>query len=113
MTLIERETLDSGRWDERAQRARAARLAAASGEGNLAAAAFEPPNNVATTEFAATAPLRKDEARLIAAAKQGRQQLEELFARDAAELPDEDGAPVRPEPERVTAGSRDDRRSGD
>ena len=40
-------------------------------------------------------------------------ELEELFARDAAELPDEDGAPVRPEPERVTAGSRDDRRSGD
>jgi monovalent cation:proton antiporter-2 (CPA2) family protein len=34
-------------------------------------------------------------------------ELEELFARDVAELPDEDGAPVRPEPERVGADSRD------
>ena len=35
-------------------------------------------HNVA--QLAAIAPHRKDEARLIAAARQGRQQLEELFA---------------------------------
>ncbi len=40
-------------------------------------------------------------------------ELEELFARDVAELPDEDGAPVRQEPEPVSAGSRDDRESDD
>jgi len=40
-------------------------------------------------------------------------ELEELFARDVAELPDEDGAPVRQEPEPVSAGSRDDRGSDD
>jgi glutathione-regulated potassium-efflux system protein KefB len=34
-------------------------------------------------------------------------ELEELFARDVAELSDEDGAAVRPEPERVGADSRD------
>jgi glutathione-regulated potassium-efflux system protein KefB len=37
-------------------------------------------------------------------------ELEELFARDVAELPDDDGVPRRPEPERVGAGSEDDRR---
>ena len=38
-------------------------------------------------------------------------ELEELFARDVAELPDEDGAPRRQEPEKVSAGPRDDRGS--
>jgi hypothetical protein len=35
-------------------------------------------------------------------------ELEELFARDAAELPGDDGAPPR-QPERVSVGPRDDR----
>jgi glutathione-regulated potassium-efflux system ancillary protein KefC len=36
-------------------------------------------------QLAKMAPHRKDEAKLIAAAKQGRQQLEELFAQERAE----------------------------
>jgi monovalent cation:proton antiporter-2 (CPA2) family protein len=37
-------------------------------------------------------------------------ELEELFARDVAELPDEDGIAQKREPERVSAGPSDDRR---
>ena len=78
--LIERETLDS---------------ALRSGRSVLELAGFEPhqarnlalrfrKHSVAQLEL--LRPHRKDEAKLIAAAKQGRQQLEELFAqeRDAA-----------------------------
>jgi len=74
VTLIERETLDSALMSARSalevlgwQPHRARNLALRFRRHNVA-------------QLAATAPLRKDEARLIAAAKQGRQQLEELFA---------------------------------
>jgi glutathione-regulated potassium-efflux system ancillary protein KefC len=74
VTLIERETLDSALMSARSalellgwQPHRARNLALRFRRHNVA-------------QLAATAPHRKDEARLIAAAKQGRQQLEELFA---------------------------------
>ena len=74
MTLIERETLDSALMSARSalellgwQPHRARNLALRFRRHNVA-------------QLAAIAPHRKDEARLIAAAKQGRQQLEELFA---------------------------------
>jgi glutathione-regulated potassium-efflux system ancillary protein KefC len=74
VTLIERETLDSALMSARSalellgwQPHRARNLALRFRRHNVA-------------QLAATAPHRKDEARLIAAAKQGRQQLEALFA---------------------------------
>jgi glutathione-regulated potassium-efflux system ancillary protein KefC len=74
VTLIERETLDSALMSARSalevlgwQPHRARNLALRFRRHNVA-------------QLAAIAPHRKDEARLIAAAKQGRQQLEELFA---------------------------------
>ena len=74
MTLIERETLDSALMSARSalellgwQPHQARNLALRFRRHNVA-------------QLAALAPHRKDEARLIAAAKQGRQQLEELFA---------------------------------
>jgi glutathione-regulated potassium-efflux system ancillary protein KefC len=74
VTLIERETLDSALMTARSaleqlgwQPHRARNLALRFRRHNVA-------------QLAAIAPHRKDEARLIAAAKQGRQQLEELFA---------------------------------
>jgi glutathione-regulated potassium-efflux system ancillary protein KefC len=74
VTLIERETLDSALMSARStlellgwQPHRARNLALRFRRHNVA-------------QLAALAPHRKDEARLIAAAKQGRQQLEELFA---------------------------------
>ena len=74
MTLIERETLDSALMSARSvlellgwQPHRARNLALRFRRHNV-------------DQLAALAPHRKDEARLIAAAKQGRQQLEELFA---------------------------------
>ena len=74
VTLIERETLDS---------------ALMSARGVLEQLGWQPHHarNLAlrfrrhnVAQLAAMAPHRRDEARLIAAAKQGRQQLEELFA---------------------------------
>jgi glutathione-regulated potassium-efflux system ancillary protein KefC len=72
--LIERETLDSALMSARStlellgwQPHRARNLALRFRRHNI-------------EQLAAVAPHRKDEARLIAAAKQGRQQLEELFA---------------------------------
>ncbi len=72
--LIERETLDSALMSARSalellgwQPHQARNLALRFRRLNIA-------------QLAALAPHRKDEARLIAAAKQGRQQLEELFA---------------------------------
>jgi glutathione-regulated potassium-efflux system ancillary protein KefC len=74
VTLIERETLDSALMTARSalellgwQPHQARNLALRFRRHNVA-------------QLAANAPHRKDEARLIAAAKQGRQQLEELFA---------------------------------
>ncbi len=74
VTLIERETLDSALMTARSalellgwQPHQARNLALRFRRHNVA-------------QLAALAPHRKDEARLIAAAKQGRQQLEELFA---------------------------------
>ena len=74
VTLIERETLDSALMSARStlellgwQPHQARNLALRFRRHNVA-------------QLAALAPHRKDEARLIAAAKQGRQQLEELFA---------------------------------
>jgi glutathione-regulated potassium-efflux system ancillary protein KefC len=74
VTMIERETLDSALMSARStlellgwQPHQARNLALRFRRHNVA-------------QLAALAPHRKDEARLIAAAKQGRQQLEELFA---------------------------------
>ena len=74
MTLIERETLDSALMTARSalellgwQPHQARNLALRFRRHNVA-------------QLAEMAPHRKDEARLIAVAKQGRQQLEELFA---------------------------------
>jgi glutathione-regulated potassium-efflux system ancillary protein KefC len=74
VTLIERETLDSALMTARSalellgwQPHQARNLALRFRRHNVA-------------QLAAIAPQRRDEARLIAAAKQGRQQLEELFA---------------------------------
>ena len=74
VTLIERETLDSALMTARSalellgwQPHQARNLALRFRRHNVA-------------QLAANAPHRKDEARIIAAAKQGRQQLEELFA---------------------------------
>jgi glutathione-regulated potassium-efflux system ancillary protein KefC len=74
VTLIERETLDSALMSARStlellgwQPHHARNLALRFRRHNVA-------------QLATTAPHRKDEARLIAAARQGRQQLEELFA---------------------------------
>ena len=74
MTLIERETLDSALMSARSalellgwQPHQARNLALRFRRHNVA-------------QLAEMAPHRKDEARLIAVAKQGRQQLEELFA---------------------------------
>jgi glutathione-regulated potassium-efflux system ancillary protein KefC len=74
VTLIERETLDSALMTARSalellgwQPHQARNLALRFRRHNVA-------------QLTAIAPHRKDEARLIAAAKQGRQQLEELFA---------------------------------
>ena len=74
VTLIERETLDSALMSARSvleqmgwQPHQARNLALRFRRHNVA-------------QLAEIAPHRKDEARLIAAAKQGRQQLEELFA---------------------------------
>ena len=74
-TLIERETLDSALMSG-AQRARAARLAAAPRRARLALR-FRRHNVEQLRDDGAA---RKDEARLIAIAKAGRQQLEELGA---------------------------------
>ncbi|HZW74974.1 MAG TPA: NAD-binding protein, partial [Caldimonas sp.] len=72
--MIERETLDSALMSARSaleqlgwQPHHARKLALRFRRHNVA-------------QLAATAPHRRDEARLIAAARQGRQQLEELFA---------------------------------
>ena len=74
VTMIERETLDSALMSARSA------LEALGWQPHQArnlALRFRRHN---VAQLAALAPHRKDEAKLIAAAKQGRQQLEELFA---------------------------------
>jgi glutathione-regulated potassium-efflux system ancillary protein KefC len=80
--LIERETLDSALMSARST---LEQLGWQPHQARNLALRFRRHN---VAQLAALAPHRKDEARLIAAAKQGRQQLEELFAierRQAAE----------------------------
>ena len=83
--LIERETLDSALMSARSalealgwQPHHARKLALRFRRHNVA-------------QLAAIAPHRKDEARLIAAAKQGRQQLEELFALERQQTAERQG----------------------
>jgi glutathione-regulated potassium-efflux system ancillary protein KefC len=72
--LIERETLDSALMTARSA---LEQLGWQPHQARNLALRFRRHN---VAQLAAVAPHRKDEARLIAAAKQGRQQLEELFA---------------------------------
>ena len=74
VTLIERETLDSALMTARSA---LEQLGWQPHQARNLALRFRRHN---VAQLAAIAPHRKDEARLIAAAKQGRQQLEELFA---------------------------------
>ena len=74
VTLIERETLDSALMTARST---LEQLGWQPHQARNLALRFRRHN---VAQLAAIAPHRKDEARLIAAAKQGRQQLEELFA---------------------------------
>jgi len=72
--FIERETLDSALMSARSA---LEKLGWQPHQARNLALRFRRHN---VAQLAAIAPHRKDEARLIAAAKQGRQQLEELFA---------------------------------
>ncbi len=74
VTMIERETLDSALMTARSA---LEQLGWQPHQARNLALRFRRHN---VAQLAALAPHRKDEARLIAAAKQGRQQLEELFA---------------------------------
>ncbi|MGZ5276975.1 MAG: cation:proton antiporter domain-containing protein, partial [Caldimonas sp.] len=74
VTLIERETLDSALMTARSA---LEQLGWQPHQARNLALRFRRHN---VAQLAAMAPHRKDEVRLIAAAKQGRQQLEELFA---------------------------------
>jgi len=74
VTLIERETLDSALMTARSA---LERLGWQPHQARNLALRFRRHN---VAQLAEMAPHRKDEARLIAVAKQGRQQLEELFA---------------------------------
>ena len=76
MTLIERETLDSALMSARAA---LELLGWQPHQARNLALRFRK-HNVAQLE--ATLPHWKDQAKLIASAKQGRQQLEELFAQE-------------------------------
>ncbi len=74
VALIERETLDSALMSARSA---LEQLGWQPHQARNLSLRFRRHN---VAQLAAIAPYRKDEARLIAAAKQGRQQLEELFA---------------------------------
>jgi glutathione-regulated potassium-efflux system ancillary protein KefC len=74
VTMVERETLDSALMTARSA---LEQLGWQPHQARNLALRFRRHN---VAQLAALAPHRKDEARLIAAAKQGRQQLEELFA---------------------------------
>ena len=74
VTMIERETLDSALMTARST---LEQLGWQPHQARNLALRFRRHN---VAQLAAMAPHRKDEARLIAVAKQGRQQLEELFA---------------------------------
>ena len=74
VTMIERETLDSALMTARSA---LQTLGWQPHQARNLALRFRRHN---VEQLAALAPHRKDEARLVAAAKQGRQQLEELFA---------------------------------
>ncbi len=74
VTLIERETLDSALMSARSA---LEQLGWQPHQARNLSLRFRRHN---VAQLASLAPHRKDEARLIAAAKQGRQQLEELFA---------------------------------
>ncbi|MEP6740823.1 MAG: cation:proton antiporter, partial [Caldimonas sp.] len=82
VTLIERETLDSALMSARSA---LVHLGWQPHQARNLALRFRR-HNVAQLET--MAPHRKDEARLIAAAKQGRQQLEELFALERKQAED-------------------------
>ncbi|MDQ2928547.1 MAG: glutathione-regulated potassium-efflux system protein KefC, partial [Pseudomonadota bacterium] len=96
VTLIERETLDSALMTARSA---LEQLGWQPHQARNLALRFRRHN---VAQLAAIAPHRKDEARLIAAAKQGRQQLEELFAierQQATERQSRAGwSPANPEP---------------
>ena len=81
VTLIERETLDSSLMSARSV---LEQLGWERHQARTLAMRFRRHN---VEQLVKLAPHRKDEAKLIAAAKQGRQQLEQLFAqeRDEAE----------------------------
>ncbi|CAN5285655.1 glutathione-regulated potassium-efflux system protein KefC [soil metagenome] len=79
VTMIERETLDSALMSARSV---LEQLGWEPHQARTLALRFRRHNIV---QLAQMAPHRKDEAKLIAAAKQGRQQLEELFAQERDE----------------------------
>jgi glutathione-regulated potassium-efflux system ancillary protein KefC len=79
VTLIERETLDSALMSARSV---LEQLGWERHQARTLALRFRRHN---IDQLLKTAPHRKDEAKFIAAAKQGRQQLEELFAQEREE----------------------------
>ncbi len=79
VTMIERETLDSALMSARSV---LEQLGWEPHQARTLALRFRRHN---IDQLAKMAPHRKDEAKLIAAAKQGRQQLEELFAQERDE----------------------------
>jgi glutathione-regulated potassium-efflux system ancillary protein KefC len=79
VTLIERETLDSALMSARSV---LEQLGWERHQARTLAMRFRRHN---IEQLATAAPHRKDEAKLIAVAKQGRQQLEELFAQERNE----------------------------
>jgi glutathione-regulated potassium-efflux system ancillary protein KefC len=79
VTMIERETLDSALMSARSV---LETLGWERHQARTLALRFRRHN---VEQLGKMAPHRKDEAKLIAAAKQGRQQLEELFAQERAE----------------------------
>jgi len=80
VTLIERETLDSALMSARSV------LQQLGWEPHLARTLALKFRRHTVEQLDAMAPHRGDEARLIAAAKQGRQQLEERFAQERAQV---------------------------
>ena len=79
VTLIERETLDSALMSARSV------LEQLGWERHQARTLALPFRRHNVDQLQKMAPHRKDEAKLIKAAKQGRQQLEELFAQERDE----------------------------
>ena len=97
VTMIERETLDSALMSARSV------LEALGWERHQARTLAMRLRRHNVDQLTSMAPHRKDEAQLIAAAKQGRQQLEELFAQERGEAAKRD----------ARAGWSDDGKGGD